>query len=137
MKTDTKKILNGAGLKLTPQRTSILEVFSENKKPITAQEIHTQLKKKNIDLVTIYRTVASFEKAGLVKRVDLRQEAVFYELNLDHHHHIVCTNCGTMEDFELCEMEKLSKKIVTGSKKFTFINEHNFELFGVCNACTK
>jgi Fur family peroxide stress response transcriptional regulator len=136
MKSDFKQILNDLGLKITPQRTSVLEVLSDLKKPITIQEIFLHLKKKNIDLVTIYRTITSLEKVGLVKRVDLRQDAVFYELNMNHHHHIVCTNCGTMEDFEICEMEKLSKKIASKSHKFKTIVEHNFELFGLCNSCS-
>ncbi len=135
MKTDYKKIFGELGLKNTPTRGVVFEVFSANKKPITVQEIYERLKKQKIDLVTIYRTIASFEKAELVKRIDLRQDAVFYELNLNHHHHIVCTSCGIMEDFEICEMENLSKKIVSQSKKFKTIAEHNFELFGVCNSC--
>ena len=92
-------------------------------------------KKSGMDLVTVYRTLASFEKAGIVKRVDLRADAVLYELNDEHHHHIVCTNCGTVEDFELCDMEALTKKIAQKSKHFKTIQEHTLELFGICTQC--
>jgi Fur family ferric uptake transcriptional regulator len=87
-----------------------------------------------MDLVTLYRTIASFEKSAILRRVDLRRDAVFYELNKDHHHHIVCTNCNKIEDFENREVEKVLEKI---AKKSTFrsVKNHSLELFGVCSSC--
>ena len=134
---DIKDTLKTLGMKNTPARTLVLEVLSENKKPMTVQDIADILKKKDIDLATIYRTITSFEKAELIHRVDLRTDTVLYELRSEHHHHIVCTSCGDMEDFELCDMENISKKIVSKSHKFNSVKEHNFELFGLCNACAR
>ena len=135
---EIKDTLNSLGMKSTPARMLVLEVLSKNKKPMAVQEIADVLKKKYIDLATIYRTIASFEKAELIHRVDLRTDMVLYELRSEqHHHHIVCTSCGDMEDFELCDMENVSKKIVSKSHKFNSVKEHNFELFGLCNACAK
>lgn len=135
--TDPKNILQDASLKSTAPRLAILESLAKTKKPTSAQELHKALAKKGIDLVTIYRTLASFEKAALVKRLDLRKDAVFYELSGTHHHHIVCTSCGDMEDFETCDMESLSKKIAGKAKKFKAVSQHSLELFGVCTACSK
>ena len=135
MKQDFKKILHDAGLKSTSPRLIVFKTLSEIKHPETAQEIHKRLKK--LDLVTLYRTLASFEKNQLVKRVDLHKDAVYYELNKDHHHHIVCTDCGKLEDFELCDMDKLTKKIVAKASNFKSVQEHALELFGVCNVCAK
>ena len=135
--SDIKEILQTAGLKSTAPRIAILETILKTKKPMSALDMHGALCKKGIDLVTIYRTLASFEKAEIVKRLDLRKDAVFYELNGKHHHHIVCTNCGDMEDFETCDMENLSKKIAGRAKKFKTVSQHSLELFGLCNACVK
>src|ERR1035437_7478344 len=113
---DFKKILHNAKLKSTSPRLVILKTLSEIKNPETAQEIHKRLKK--IDLVTLYRTLASFEKSQLVKRIDMHKDAGYYELNLDHHHHIICTDCGKLEDFELCDIDRLTKKIVAKASNF-------------------
>ena len=137
MKQDFRKIIKDVGLKNTIPRLLILETLFQIKSPETAQEIHKKLKKYKIDLVTLYRTLASFEKNKLVKRVDLHKDAIYYELNLEHHHHIVCTSCNLMEDFENDEIEKILTKVVSKSSKFRKIKEHSLELFGVCNACVK
>lgn len=133
--SEYKKTLQEYGIKVTTPRLHIFAFLFKTRKPKTAQDIHEAFKGKGMDIVTIYRTLASFEKAGLVRRVDLRKDTVFYELAGEHHHHIVCTNCGDVEDFELCNIESLTKKITGKAKKFKTINQHSFELFGVCTAC--
>ena len=132
---DFKKILHDAKLKSTGPRLAVLKALRDVKHPETAQEIRKRL--KNIDLVTLYRTLASFEEKQLVKRVDLHRDAVCYEFNTGHHHHIVCINCGTVEDFEVCDKNRLIKNIVAKASKFRNVSEHSLELFGVCNTCEK
>ena len=133
-KQDFEKILHNAKLKNTNPRLAVLEALSEIKHPETAQEIHKRLKK--VDLVTLYRTLTSFEEKQLVKRIDLHKEAIYYELNTDHHHHIVCIKCNAIEDFENSQIEKALVKIVKNSFKFKNVEKHSLELFGVCNTCT-
>ena len=135
IKHDLKKILKDAGLKNTVPRNLVLKSFLEIKKPATAQELYKKFKKKEIDLVTLYRTIDAFEKSGLIRRIDLRKDAVHYELNTDHHHHIVCTNCDKMEDFENREVEKILEKIAKKSANFGEIKNHSLELFGFCKDC--
>ena len=136
-KIDFKKMLKNTGLKNTVPRLAVLKALSDVERPETAQEIFKKIGKNKIDLVTLYRTIASFEEKQLVKRIDLHKDSVYYELNLNHHHHIICTGCGEVEDFELCDMDRLTKKIVLGSSNFKSVREHTLELFGVCNACVK
>ena len=136
MKKNASDILKESGLKVTPARERILVALGSERRPYNAQELHALLSKKgDMDLVTIYRTLAAFLKAGLVKQVDLRQDSVAYELKGEHHHHIVCTECGTVEDFDLCGMEAVTKKVVAGAKRFSSVREHTLELFGVCDSC--
>jgi Fur family ferric uptake transcriptional regulator len=136
-KQDYEKILHAVGLKSTIPRLAVIQILSEIKYPHTAQEIHKKLIKSKIDLVTLYRTLTSFEKNQLIKRIDLHKDAVYYELNNVHHHHIVCTDCGKVEDFGFCNIDRLTKKIIAQAANFKNIYEHTFELFGVCNSCTQ
>lgn len=131
------QILKQNKLKVTRARVAILELFEKSVKPLSVDMIERTIKSKTINQVTIYRTLESFCKLGIISRVDLRQGAVCYELVGEHHHHIVCTSCGVIEDFESCEIEKTSKKILAKSKKFKKIEDHSFELFGVCLSCSK
>ena len=121
-KQDFKPILKEKGLKITPARLEILGIFENSKLPLDAQGIYMQLKKlrkaKNVDEVTVYRNLTKLEEDGILKRVNLRKDAIYYELNIDdHHHHIVCTDCGKLEDFELCDMDILTKKIIAKAVK--------------------
>ncbi len=135
--TDFKKILREAKLKVTPARLATLAALSKSSRPMTAEEIHVKVGKSGIDPVTIYRTLASFEAHTLVKRVDLHRDAVHFELADPHHHHIVCTSCGAMEDFDVCDVEAIGKKILRHSSNFKTIQEHSLELFGLCKKCMK
>jgi Fur family ferric uptake transcriptional regulator len=130
-----KTILRDTGLKTTIPRLAVLKVVSQVQHPMTARQIHRRLKK--IDLVTLYRTLTSFEENQLVRRVDLHKDAVYYEVNSEHHHHIICTDCGKLENFEFCDVDRLTKKIIEKASYFNKISEHALELFGVCNACVK
>lgn len=135
---DFKKVLKDAGLKCTAPRLAVLTLFSSGEHYTNAQEMHERLDKKNdFDLVTIYRTLASFEKAGLVKRVDVRKDAVYYERNTGHHHHMICTKCEKVVEFNVEGDEELIKKALKQVKGFSSISHHSFDLFGLCKACTK
>lgn len=138
-KENIKNIIKNKGYKCTPARIHILQVFFENKTPLDAEKIYKILSKKketrDINEATIYRTVSSFAEKEILKRIDLRKDSVHFELNNDHHHHIVCTKCNLIESFYDCKMEKLLERIVENSPKFKNIKEHSFELFGVCKDC--
>lgn len=136
-KENFKKILQDSGLKRTTPRLAVLKALSEFRYPETAKEIHKRLRKENVDLVTLYRTLALFEKSQLIQRVDLHTDAVYYELNRDHHHHIICTNCKKLEDFKLCDVDYLIKKITSQASNFKKALNHNLEVFGICNTCAK
>lgn len=132
---DFKKILKENDFKCTSTRLKIIDIFFKNSKPISAEYIYSKLK-NDIDEATVYRTLSSFEKRGVLRRVDLRKSSIHFELNNHHHHHIICTKCGRIEDFEENkEIEKLLVKVVQDSSKFKSITEHSLELFGLCKVC--
>src|SRR5665213_3282178 len=113
MNKNTKAQFHDKGLKATPARLAILSVFSVKCHPLNAEQVHKKIGKKAIDLVTVYRTLASFEADGILKKVDLRKESLYYELATEqHHHHLVCKECGIIEEFTACDIDILSKKII-------------------------
>lgn len=123
-------LLNNLGLKSTKQRFAVLSALHKHKSPMTAEKI---VAKTGIDLATAYRTLESFEKAGLVDKFNLKDSSFFYEIRNEHHHHIVCDKCGFIEEIETCNFEKMTPN----SKKFSFISEHSLEFFGICKNCVK
>lgn len=155
------------GLRATFPRYEILRVFSHGCKPLNADFVCEKVASRKISQATVYRTLTSLAVAGVLKRVDLRKGSAFYELKdsgifasarqlrngpgndghkhktdhrykrHDHHHHIVCTDCGKTESFKNCDIEKVSEKILRKSPSFKAINEHSLELFGMCKMCAK
>lgn len=133
---DILNLLKKVKLKATIQRRMILKIFHEHHQPISADDIFSSLKGEGLDLATIYRAINSFERAGLVRRVDLHKDANHYErTDSKHHHHITCKDCGRIEDFDICGVEVMAKRALKKSS-FAKIHTHSLELFGICKKCT-
>ncbi len=130
-------VLQAAGHKATPARVLLLKALWEEKKPVAASYLQKKLKGA-LDRVTLYRNLEALIHSGVVREVDFRHDHAHYELNIlrDHHHHIVCTSCGAVEDVG-CEVELFAKKLASKATKFSAITDHSTEFFGLCNACTK
>jgi len=129
-------ILKKNNLKQTEARIAVLSIVSRTNKPIDVKTITDFLKKLGIvaDQATVYRTLQTFVESGILKRVEFNEGKFRYELSsLPHHHHVVCINCGKVEDVEECGMEKVEKKL---QKKTSFtISDHHAEFFGMCKNC--
>ncbi len=136
-----KSILRAKGLKLTPQRRSILEIIYENKgNHLSIEEIYELVKTKcpEIGLATVYRTMQLFDEAKLVYKHNFNDGRSRYEIILDEdhqHHHLICTNCGMIIEVEEDYLEQIEKEI---EKKYSFtIKNHNVKFYGHCNKCNK
>lgn len=136
-----KELLKKYGFKTTKQRLAVVSVFMDGCNPLSPEEVYKKVAKKDtLDLATVYRTLSAFEKAGILKRVDIRNGSAQYELvqgNNHHHHHIMCTSCGAIEGFAVCNIEPVLKSAAKVSKKFSNISDHSLELYGVCKGCDK
>src|SRR3989338_6036144 len=84
-------ILRQKQLKATPGRLAMLKCLAANRRPISAETIHARLKQR-VDLVTIYRNLETFERAGIVFRETIGKTDCFYLADTPHHH-IVCRSC--------------------------------------------
>jgi Fe2+ or Zn2+ uptake regulation protein len=112
-------------------------VLDKAKKPMGIAELQEEYGSRNIDTATFYRGLETLADVSLVRRVNLRHGHMDYELSRegDHHHHIVCTNCGEVEDFDWCPDEKLRNQILKRTKRFSSLNDHALEFFGMCKKC--
>ena len=125
-------ILKEAKLRATPKRVALLSALQSARSPRTAEELHKAVKS---DLVTIYRNLQSLVGAGIVSEVRFKDSSVRYELAHGHHHHIVCTGCGAVEELDGCDNSPLESQALRASERFSRIEEHALEFFGVCKSC--
>lgn len=132
-----KLTLSSIGSKNTPIRSAVLSVFESTDKPISIKDV---LKKLKIpaDEATVYRVINFFVKKSILIPILIEKNITRYELaGNKHHHHIVCDDCGDIEDIEDVSLEKALNKITNSSKKFKLINNHSLEFFGICRPCQK
>jgi Fur family ferric uptake transcriptional regulator len=129
-------MLRDAGFRATPRRISLLSTLGAASTPLTVPEVRKNMK-KSIDAVTVYRALEAFTLSGIVRRVDLQHSHAHYELvaGKKHHHHLVCSDCGSVEDIAMCAPEPLQKAVLKKSKGFSSIISHSMEFFGICRKC--
>lgn len=110
---------------------NVLNLLSKSKLPVDAGYLIDKLK---VNKTTVYRQVEKLLADNLVTEIDFGDGKKRYELkSLGHHHHLVCKNCGKLEDVRLDE-ESLLRQI---SKKTKFrVDSHNLEFFGRCINCS-
>ena len=128
------KDLRKAGLKVTLPRLKILEILeSSATRHLSAEDIYRTLLDSNEDigLATVYRVLTQFEAAGLVTRHHFENGMAVFELNHgDHHDHIVCLDCGKVEEFMDAGIEE-RQKAVAAQLGFE-IHDHSMILYGRC-----
>ena len=126
--------LKTMGLKATLPRMKILDLFEKtDKRHLTADDVYSLLKEENVDigLATVYRVLTQFEQAGLLIRHHFDTDKASYELNEGgHHDHIVCIQCGRVEEFFDAEIERRQKKIA--AERGFALHEHSLYLYADC-----
>jgi len=129
-------MLNAHGLKVTHARLALLEVLKSSRQPLDVEYIAKYFSQKHIraDEATLYRTLTIFFDKGIIRQVELHEGKRRYELSsLPHHHHIVCDECGAIEDVTI---ENEGLLINKATKKSAFlIKRHSLEFFGLCTQC--
>ena len=126
--------LKNTGLKATLPRLKILEIFQlGTQRHMTAEDVFRVLleDRSDIGLATVYRVLAQFEQAGLVSRSNFESNKAVYEINEGQHHdHLVCLDCGKVEEFYDAEIEK-RQHAVAKSKGFA-IADHSLSIYANC-----
>ena len=131
--TDPRE-LKGTGLKVTVPRLKVLDLFQHSPdRHLTAEDVYKILLTENMDvgLATVYRVLTQFEQAGLLNRNHFETGKAIFELNAgSHHDHLVCLDCGRVEEFFDEEIESRQHKIAT-ERGFS-IAEHALAIYGNC-----
>ena len=131
--------LKSTGLKATLPRLKILEVFQRGtQRHMTAEDVFRVLlqERSDIGLATVYRVLAQFEQAGILSRSHFESGKAVYEINEGtHHDHLVCLDCGRVEEFYDAEIER--RQLSVAKAKGFDIAEHALSLYAHCtkNPC--
>ena len=128
------KELKQVGLKVTQPRMKILKILRQGNPHLSIEVIHQLLTDsgEDIGLPTIYRVLAQFEEAGLVKRYHFDSGQALFEFSQgEHHDHILCLDCGQIEEFYDAPIE-LRQQEIAQKQGFT-LAEHRLILYGHCN----
>ena len=131
----TAQSLKDIGLKATLPRRKILELFETSKdaRHLSAEDVYRKLIAEGIDvgLATVYRVLTQFEQAGILTRSHFESGKAVYELNEGtHHDHMVCLDCGRVEEFYDAEIEKRQHDVAR-TKGFA-IADHALSLYAHC-----
>ena len=139
MRLQTKKnidnLLGSVKLRRTDPRRTILEVLLSAKRPQTVGEIMTAMSKGCANKVTVYRTLESMVRTGLVHRAFVHKRAEHFELadrctDVQCHPHFTCRKCGVTR----C-LVGVSAPLVRGLEKGFILQRQQIRLEGICPAC--
>ncbi len=126
--------LKNIGLKATIPRLTILDLFQKTtSRHMTAEDVYRHLLNEGMDigLATVYRVLTQFEQAGLLQRHFFESGKAVFELNEGgHHDHLVCLQCGRVEEFYDAEIEKRQNEVAK-SRGFA-ISEHELYIYADC-----
>lgn len=123
----------------TVQKQLIMDCLKNSGSHMTVEEIYNDIKEhhKNISIATVYRNLKLMEEQGAVRKLYMEDDSVsFFELSdkSEHsHHHLVCSNCGTIFDFDFDLLDPIEKTI---EKQTGFlIKDHRVVFYGICKKC--
>jgi Fur family ferric uptake transcriptional regulator len=126
--------LKSSGLKATLPRIKILEVFQRSeRRHLTAEDVFKALLQDDADigLATVYRVLMQFEQAGLLTRSNFESGKAVFELNEGQHHdHLVCLDCGRVEEFFDAQIEQRQRAVAT--ERGFALQEHSLALYARC-----
>ena len=140
--------VRGCGFRMTMGREAVLDILSRTEDHLSAEDIYMCVHETYpaIGLTSVYRTLDMLVNIGLVYKFDFGDGRARFELaegpkGKDHHHHLVCTDCGRIVNYRdfIDEEVALLKKTEEGlSKKYNFaITNHLIQFYGLCEACRK
>ena len=132
-----ENILRSRGFKITPQRRTILSAIMLSREHLTPAAIHERVCREHpgIGLVTIYRTLEILNRLGLICEVHAGGNCRSYLMKRpsEHHHHLICSDCGTVVDFTDCDLDGIQQRL---SQETGFrIKGHLLEFLGQCRKC--
>lgn len=126
-------ILKDRGYKFTAKRKDMIQLFVKEDRYLTAKDLlhHMEPNFSGISFDTIYRNLHLFHELGILESTELNGEKHFrLKCTHEHHHHFICKSCGNTKEIEHCPMEILHHEL-----KNYMIEDHKFEIYGICPTC--
>lgn len=125
-------------IRQTTVRLELLALLKRQSEPLSVPAILGELKKKKliVNKTTIYRQLTALSAEKIVQEVRLDERGVRYEYAApdDHHHHLVCLNCGNIDDISFPDDLERQEAAIAKQKKFR-VFRHSLEFFGYCKHC--
>ncbi|SFE93767.1 Fur family transcriptional regulator, zinc uptake regulator [Paenibacillus algorifonticola] len=130
---DIVRIMSSQGLRITDQRKTLAKLFAESPGYLAPKDVYEYMGKSysGLSFDTVYRNLRVMEELGVLEQV-VFEEGVKFKLHCrehDHHHHMICLNCGKTYPIMCCPMEQ-----TTAPADFRIV-KHKFEVFGYCKDC--
>ncbi|MGH3040358.1 MAG: Fur family transcriptional regulator [Gaiellaceae bacterium] len=129
-------LLEGAGVRPTRQRITVVAELMGERDDVTAQELHERLRGRGerLGLATVYRTLGLLSEEGVIDALSHRPGELCYRWCGDgHHHHLVCSSCHRVVELAECELEPWLDRI---SEAHGFVTTgHRLEVSGLCEEC--
>lgn len=137
--TDIERVLRDKGSRMTKLRLALIVLFSKNHEPRTAKQILAALAKRGIvvNKTSVYRELEFFVKEGVLRELRFGNKEAVYEAAGEHHHHVICRSCNTIEEVQAPTVETAMNRIqavLAKRSKFSDV-EHSLEFFGICQEC--
>ncbi|NLJ77186.1 MAG: transcriptional repressor [Peptococcaceae bacterium] len=134
--------LKALDFKLTARREMTLRVLLENRdKHLSAEEVYNlvKLEAADVGLATVYRALELFQELGLIRAIDFGDGRKRYEYGIEddsdlHHHHLICTKCGRIIEFNVDLINEIESRIKR-EHNFT-MTSHQLKIFGICSECS-
>jgi Fur family transcriptional regulator, ferric uptake regulator len=133
-----------AGLRWTAGRRAVVAIFESAQAPLSMQDLQDRATEARVPLSSLYRIVSDLVAANVLVRLEFEEGFARFELVEElakHHHHLVCVECGTVEDFEgpgLSDLERAvddAMRSIVRRQRFA-VRNHRLDFFGTCSACT-
>ena len=128
--TDLVDRCANAGLKMTDQRRTIIQVLNEAEDHPSVETVYDRAKviDRSISMATVYRTLNLLDELDLIIRHEFQEGYSRYEVNWDHHHHLIDLETGRVIEFQNDELEKLKERI---ARELGYdLVDHRLELYG-------
>ena len=127
--------LRNAGYKITPPRRAVIEVVLSEGEHLNPNEIlhRAQTLYPQTGRATVYRTLELLTTLGIVRPIYVGEHGPIYIRAEGGHHHLVCSRCGVVTDFDQCVADTMERELET---RFGFeIRSHLLEFYGICARC--
>jgi Fur family peroxide stress response transcriptional regulator len=126
-----------AGLRITHQRLEVYRELAMAEDHPTAEVLYQRLRRNlpTISLDTVYRTLATFERQGLIGKVDTVESQARFEARGARHHHLICRRCKEIMDFQWQQIDEVA--LPGEISGWGSIDKRNVVVYGVCGSCLK